>query len=279
MKLKNIVNKRRAFAYLLSIIASLSLSGSDVHNENSSIALEYDSIMESSYKGFSEANLSLQREEVKEEIEEIKNLDNIDYSDLFIYDNRTVEGSIKIANGVREKLSCFSLEEKYEYALNKIKVSKEELDTVLAVLGVESGPTYYVDGFATMTNVLNRGISYKYSYYIAAQLGIDFPISIYHHIVAPSQYGPFWSKSYLDNMGKYDNVTVEAFLDAICSYDLAPRMHDYLNFYEWENQEHHGVYYVEYGNKFERILQDNDIIPLEERYYYEEEKTLSLDKY
>lgn len=215
---------------------------------------------------------------VKEEGEKKVTLDEVDYSKLFSYDNRTVEGSISIANGIRELLSGFSLEEKYEYAFNKAKVTEDEFNTVLAVLGVESGPTCYVDGFATMTNVLNRTISYKYSYYVSQLLGREIPLSIYHHIIAPGQYGPFWSKSYLENMGKFDTVTVEAFLDVICSYDLAPRMHDYLNFYEWENVNHNGVYYIRGGNKFENLLKENDIMPLEERYYYIDGNQLSLNK-
>lgn len=199
--------------------------------------------------------------------------ENLDFSD-FPYRDGSVESMVRIANYIREKVKHIPNVIKYNYIMNHYIFNEEEFNTSYVVIHLEGKPDdgAYELAFANTTNVFNRVISSYKSKMIANKNNIDEPVSFFQHITAKSQYSPYGSGDYLNYTGFRDSETYQAFLDSLFVMDVIPeRMHDFLDF-RATKYEPDCVQIVKGGNWFRNILKEDDIIPLEERYYYVEDK-------
>ncbi len=195
-------------------------------------------------------------------------ISSVDFSSLLEYDNTTIEGSLAIANGVRELLSKYTTREKYDYVLEHFKLDKVELNTILAVPNGEAKDGSYEDAFAVMTNIYDRGISKLKSGYTKSWLHLDRYVTMYDHVKAPGQYTP--ASGPYEPIDDISGTATLAALDCLCSADKV-RMHNYLNYLASNRKDTYSVQFVPGGNNYSMWMEESDIIPLEERYYYVDE--------
>lgn len=220
---------------------------------------------------------------------------DISFDDMPPY-NGTIESSLAIARYVREKVKDVPNEVKYEYILNHFMLTPKQYKFLDAMVNKESTPYpgRYEDAFAVTTNIHNRICSYELcddikrwsqnidpdkidtSHYIIRTV-IKGDATMIDHLIAPNQYQPYASKSYLKVLGQFDPESSQALLDALFVIDVAPyKMHPYLGFvgYGYESLRSGNVKFVPQGNNFSRPLEESDTIPLEERYYVKGIKAL-----
>lgn len=152
----------------------------------------------------------------------------------------------------------------------------------------------YEDASGVVTSIHNRMCSYELcdtikgwsqkidlsnidtSHYIT-RAPIEGDVTMIDHLIAANQYQPYGSKSYLEVLGQFDSESSQALLDCLFVIDVAPyTMHPYLDFVGWgyESLRDVNIKMVPRGNNFSNPIKDNDIIPLEERYYYKMAQTL-----
>lgn len=272
MNFKNILDRKNKISFLsLLLVTSLSISSAAAPS-NDENKKSFSPI------GFYIASSQILSNGITNVLDMIKDSylpENIDFSD-FPYSDGSVESKVNIARYIREKISYIPNGIKYNYVLNRYFNGEDEFNVYYAIIHLEgkAGNNAYELAFADNTNVFDRVISRYKSNMLKSS-------TLYEHITAPSQYSPYGTGKnygkgdYLNYIGFRDEETFQATIDALFVMDVIPeRMHDYLDFRAVKYADD-CVRLVKGGNWFRNVLQEDDIIPLEERYYYvEEEKTL-----
>lgn len=193
---------------------------------------------------------------------------DLDFSDMPVNDG-SIESSLAIVNYTRDMLKDIPNDVKLFYVLNHFNITLEEFDTIQAVVGKEAKPgdNRYEDAFAVITAVYNRMRSYTVSGYVSSWTGKE-NISIYDHIVAPKQFSPYGDGKYEELLGNTEGEYYQAVLDFLYTADRSPEyMHFCMNFLSSNYKSSTRAQFVNGGNNYFNHLEDNDIIPLEERYY------------
>ena len=248
---------------LLSLLLTTSLS------VNSTYASDSSSYYKSNNSFYSKINI------LNESIKKIDDIvlsfkpENIDFSD-FPYSDGSIESKLNIARYIREKVKFIPNSYKYNYVVNHFMFSKDQFYEFYAIIYREGkmGDGVYELAFANTTNVFNRVISRDYCNSVREYHKISGPVSLYQHITAKNQYSPYTSGDYLKYIGYIEEESYQGMLDALFVMDVIPeRMHDYLDFRAYKYKKD-CVELVPGGNWFRNSLKEDDILPLEERYYY-----------
>lgn len=258
----------------LGISTNYYLNKKDKKSKISNPLSSYSQFMKSFFRTQSEAIINSITKKISDIAEKSIFDFDINFDDMPPYDG-TVESSLAIARYVREKVKDIPNEVKYEYVVNHFVLSHDQYLFFDAIVNKEATPYVperYEDAFAVVTSIHNRVKSDSVCKIVKnwSEEITDF-VTIIDHLVAKNQYQPYGNKSYLEVLGEFDSESSQALLDCLFVIDVAPyTMHPYLDFVGWgyESIKDVNIKMVPHGNNFSNPIEESDIIPLEERYYY-----------
>ena len=273
-KSMNRKNRINTLSYLLSFVFVLNIADFIIKSNEtvkyysdysySSIELEKNILSEEPIQCESADFITLELPEVFENIDEIDDV---------------VERALIVSNGVREMVKDIPNSVKLEYIYNHYKCDQYIFNIIKSVSCREGKLGNYDDAFATITSIYNRMRSYKKCGYARIWLNKSGPISLYDHIIAEGQYEVYEKKTYMYAWNDFESDSFQAIIDFLYVADRegVPFMHNFMDFYAAPYVGDGRIQFVRGGNNYFHELVESDIIPFDERYYYDEE-SLYIDE-
>ncbi len=189
--------------------------------------------------------------------------------------------SINESKAIEEEPHELTLEEKREFLCGVFDVTDEELDKVFGGIFAEAQEDSIEDTVAVACTVFNRSISKVWVQSTANAFGINKDdVTIYDIFTAPSQFSVISDGRYKLFLGITEGDRYEAvlnyFYDTVTETDKAKEdvyneesYHNFLSFRANGCEKPGRVKFSSRGNNYFSVLDEEDIIPLEERSYYQ----------
>ena len=170
-------------------------------------------------------------------VKKIININNINYLVLpiiylFVILLVVPASSTIINNVTYEKMDSYTVavitkEEKINYILERYNLSKEQFNTLKAIVLSEAEINSYEDAYAVINTIYNRTHSKNWIRSIENRFGSGKGTNLYYQVIAPNQFTVYASGSYRRYLEATDNVGIDAIIDFLYSENV---MHNYLSF-------------------------------------------------
>lgn len=146
-------------------------------------------------------------------------------------------------------------EEKIATILERENITREQLDVIIATVMGEAAPGSYLDAYAVINTFYNRKLSNKWINEVYRVTEEDVGNNIYEQITLINQSEVYTSGRYKEFLGLSEGYAYEATIDFLYTLDS---MHDYLCFFASYGDKEGREQFVEGGNLYYSLLEEED---------------------
>lgn len=152
-------------------------------------------------------------------------------------------------------------ETEVQQILNKFNLTKDQFDTLVAIVLSEAKSNSYEDAYAVINTIYNRTISSRWVNYINGLLGNGTGTNLYYQSICPNQFVVYENGSYF-NFLYNDNSNEPGYRAIIDFLTTGEKMHNFLSFVASDCGDSECTQFVSGGNCYYNEL--DDIIAMED---------------
>ena len=157
-------------------------------------------------------------------------------------------------------------EMKIQFILERFNLTKEQFDTLVAIVLAESKWDSYEDAYSVINTIYNRTISKNWINYVN-YLGKDGTgTNLYYQSICPNQFIVYQNGSYLSFLNN-DNSDRQGYKAIIDFLTTGEKMHNFLSFVASDCGKEKYLQFVEKGNCYYNELTDDDMVTAENRIF------------
>ncbi len=148
-------------------------------------------------------------------------------------------------------------EDKIKSILERYKLTKEQFNTLSAIVLSEADKNSYEDTYAVINTIYNRTHSKNWVKSVSNRYGSNKGESLYYQAISPNQFVVYEHGTYKKNLNNTNCVGYNAIIDFLYTEEV---MHSYLSFRANNVKVKNSETFSKNGNNYFNLLLDNNRI-------------------